>query len=171
MCEGRVSGARWSFLSSVAPVSRRLGPQGQEGSLLILVIAVVLVLSIGVVSVLHMSLNADTVAVKLEDSDQNVHGADGALEKAVNDVRDDPAECTASMTYDSYGVECSGPGTAGNPTRVVDLLATRSGNVVGKARVRFTDKDNGQPLTGYMVEVCDWLLGGTMLSENLKGCS
>ncbi len=139
-----------------------------------LVLAVVLMLAVAVVAVLNMSLNTDVVATKLEDSTRTIHSVDGAMEKAVNAVRNDPAACVAGSkeSYGDYDVECDGPAVAGNPSRVVKLFATIPGSddLVGAALVRYTDRESGLPLPGYTVEVCDWLLGGALESD-LKGCA
>lgn len=153
--------------------------RGQEGSILILVLAVVLMLSIGVVGMLNMSLNTDSIAVTMRGSTEAVHKVDGALEAATNVVRNDPALCGGIVPVTpqgAYNVECVQTSTStgpANPHRTVDLIASPDGTpgvVVGKARVRFTDYENGAEVAGYSVEVCDWLLIQAV-TNGLRGCS
>lgn len=158
-----------------------LADRGQSGSILLLVLAVVLMLTIGVLAVLNMTITAGRTATSLELSTKAAQRVDGALEKSVNAVRDDEAACpTQTGTTENYGdydVECRlapPPATPVIQSRTMDFFAYPAGstsNLVGKARVRVVDEANGVENVGYSIEVCDWLLGGTAATQAVKGCS
>lgn len=152
---------------------------GQGGSVLIFVLAIVLMLSIAVFGMINMSMNAQQLAVNMKGTTQSAHKVDGALEQATNEIRNRPASCMPSVPLPAgsdYVVECIGPNAAAadaaNPHRRVDLLAYKASepDLVGKARIRYTDFENGNQLTGYTVEVCDWLLMRAV-SNSFLGCS
>lgn len=147
----------------VAPVRRSVLRRGQSGSVLMFVLAMVLMLSIAVSVVLTMSLNSDTVAVKLEDVTKRDHQVDGVLEDTVNLVRNDKTQCSTGMTDGSYTVDCTST-DLGSDTRKVDLVVSDS-DVAGKARILVVD----DPTEGYTIEVCDWLLSSNV-TDSLKGC-
>lgn len=153
-----------------APV---VAPAGQAGSVLLLVLAVVLMLSISVLAILNMTTSTGKVANNLEIGTKNLQRMDGAFEQAVNSNRNDATLCPGTQTFDGFDIECQSVGTS-TDSRTMDFLATKAGTtepIVGKTRVFVTDKVNGQTNIGYSIVVCDWLLGSAMVNENLKGCS
>lgn len=131
--------------------------------MLLFVLAMVLVLTVGVAAILTTSLNTQTVADKLEDSTRTQHRVDGALEEAVNQIRNDTTICsttaTITVTVDStsYDVECTPVTTTEPNVRLYDLAASRTSEpiVTGLSQVKVID----WPSLGYKLEVCDWLLG------------
>jgi Tfp pilus assembly protein PilX len=163
-------GSEWGNAPLVVASAR---PRGQQGSILLLVLTVVLVLSIAVVGILNYSLNTDIVANELEQNTRGLYAIDGAMEEAVNAVRNDDTVCASALTIGDYEVSCATSAEA-TPVarRTVDLIATPSGSsdAVARARVRVVDEVNGQELLGYSIEVCDWLLADAV-TETLQGCS
>lgn len=147
--------------------------RGQRGSILLLVLTVVLVLSIAVVGILNYSLNTDIVANELERNTRGLYAIDGAMEEVVSAARNDDSVCPGSQTIGDFDVSCTSTSDVGpNDTdrRTLDLLVEDNGSVVGEAKVRVVDEVNGQALLGYSIEVCDWLLADAV-TETLQGCS
>lgn len=145
--------------------------------MLMFVLAVVLMLSIAAVALLRMTFTAGEVASGLSVSTRTLHSIDGAMEKAVNEFRNDALKaCDGSLTnYGTYSVSCidvvftTPPAPAG---RTMTFLAENGyGDVAGRARVRVVDAVNGQASVGYSIEVCDWLLGAASVDEELRGCT
>ena len=157
---------------------------GQRGSILLLVLAVVLMLTVGVLALLRMSSSTRSVADKLETDTRTLHQIDGRLEESINLVRDNTATCpTATRTQmvglsaSRFDVFCQGvldPAAADPPpSRTVDFEVIETGNTdpVGLARVRVNDEVNNERLVGHSIEVCDWLLGKQAVTEPFQGCS
>lgn len=181
----------------VAPVlpgedSRARRVRGQGGSVLIFVLAVITMLTLGVVSTLFVSQSMFRTSVKLEETATNVHDIDGAMEYAVNTVRRTTDMCNGELgngepgnplqvvhigsngDFESkYDVFCEAsvvpsgmtPPDPNEPVRYVDLRVARSSGVTdGKARIRVFDGGaTGDP--GYMLVVCDWVLTGPLVAE------
>lgn len=161
-----------AFRSLVAPGRSSRGC-GQQGAVLLFVLTIVLVLTIGVAAILAASLNSQSVATKLEDSTKSQHRVDGALEEAVNQIRNDTTICSTTaqlpVTVDSksFTVACDPVTTAEPASRVYDLSVTKPSDstVLGLSQVKVID----WPSLGYKLEVCDWLLGRNV-SVPLNSC-
>ena len=155
----------------------------QRGSILLLVLAVVLVLSIVVVGLLRMSSSTRRLSNRMETDSRTLHQIDGRLEEAINVVRDDDATCPPGtetrmigLSPSPFEVYCQGLAPAPSdpdppPQRTVDFEVRDSGDVVGLGRVRVHDEINSERLVGYSIEVCDWLLGKQAIGQSFKGCS
>ena len=155
----------------------------QRGSILLLVLAVVLVLSIVVVGLLRMTSSTRRLSDRMETDTRTLHQIDGRLEEAVNVVRDDDAACPPGtetrmigLSPSRFDVFCEGlPPAASDPDpppqRTVDFEVRDAGDVVGLARVRVHDEINTERLVGYSIEVCDWLLGAQAVGQTFKGCT
>lgn len=109
--------------------------RSQRGSILLFVLTMVLILTVAAISILAASLNADVTANKLQDSTKSQHRVDGALEEAVNEVRNDSTICSTTavlpVTVDgvNFSVACD-PVTVPTPppnSRVYNLVASKSG--------------------------------------------
>lgn len=157
--------------------TRRRAATGQRGSVLLLVLAVVLMLAVGVLALLNATTSTRKVADKLETDTKTLHRIDGALERGVNQVRDDddPATCRANMSLPDipgFNVSCILIPSTTPTSRTMDFEVENSENqLVGAARVKVTDEVNSQPLVGYSIEVCDWLLGSRAVQDTLRGCA
>ncbi len=166
-----------SSRASTRPSRRK----GQRGSVLLLVLAVVLMLTVGVVAVLRATTSTRVVADKLETDTKTLHRIDGALEQRINQVRDDanPAECPPgsglSRNFGDFDVRCIGipadPPTVASRTMDFEVERVDSDGLIGLARVKVADEINGEPLVGYSIEICDWLLGSRAVGQSLRGCS
>lgn len=155
--------------------------ESQEGSILLLILAIVMVLSIGVGSILTMTMNSSKVATRLEESTAFAHTVDGAMEKLANNLRhDEAALCPGTVElHEGIRAECLYPPV--NPQtldpglplgRRYEIQAVRDATdeLVAKGRIEVIDEMNGSSNIGYSVTVCDWLIGGIMLDENPHGC-
>lgn len=162
-------------------IDKCLKSQSQEGSILLLILAIVMVLSIGVSSIVAMTISSSKVATKLEESTAFAHTVDGAMEKLANTLRhDEAALCPGTVEmHNGIRAECTYP--AVNPQTIdpglpqgrrYEIQAVRDINdeLVAKARIEVVDEMNGSPNVGYSVTVCDWLIGGIMLDQNPHGC-
>lgn len=157
---------------------------GQQGSILLMVLAVVLMLTIGVLGLLRMTSSTRSVADKLETDTRTLHQIDGRLEEAINLVRDNTTTCPSNvdtqmvgLTPSPFNVFCRGVADASLPDppphRTVDFQVIEAGrpDPVGLARVRINDEVNSERLVGHSIEVCDWLLGAQAVTEPFQGCS
>ncbi len=168
----------------------RWSSRDQRGSVLLLVLTVVLMLTVGVLALLSATLNTRNIADKLETDTRSLHRIDGALERAVNDVRDndvtgsDPkctepdADQVTAINFEGYDVKCMWVGApldplAPPPARTMDFEVFEAGEstLVGLARVRVRDEVNTERLVGHSIEICDWLLGRQSVGESFQGCS
>lgn len=161
--------ARWDRHTFVDPART----QGQTGSVLLMVLGVVLFLSITVVGILSMTSATRATGHRLELDTRTLHRIDGALEQAVNKVRDE--RVCGTETFGAYTVICSLESDPADMTKRVMSFeaadAVGGGDPVALARVKVTDEVNGIEVVGHSVEVCDWLLGRKLHSDALKGCS
>lgn len=157
---------------------------GQRGSILLMVLAVVGFLTIAVLGLLTFTTSTRQVADRLELDTKAVHTIDGAMEKALNQVRDDDdldsdgqldicdGSILANATTGDYQVRCTPPTgwVEADETRVIDLEAIdANGGSVGFAKVKVTDWIQSTRVVGHSVEICDWLLA-PRASDQLRGC-
>jgi hypothetical protein len=152
-------------------------PRGESGSILYAVIALVFLLSLVGMALFKMTTTSGNVAVGSSRTTGSIRHIDSALELALNRVRADdtnpcppPAPSTSMLAVSGYAdpqdadpatldVTCQGSEASGE--RILDFQAMDGTKVVGRAKVRVIDHlDNGLPLRGQGVEVCDWLIGG-----------
>lgn len=149
------------------------GRRGQQGTILLFVLTMVLILTVAAVSILAASLNADVTANKLQDSTKSQHRVDGALEEAVNEVRNDSTICSTTATLPvtvdgmNFSVDCTPVTPAPASSRIYNLAASGSSGsgVLGLAQVKVID----WPSLGWKLEVCDWLLGRNVTAP-LNSC-
>lgn len=146
-----------------------------------MILAIVLVLSLGVASIMAMTMNSSRVATKLEESTAVAHTIDGAMEKLANNLRHDgSALCPGTVEiYEGIRAECLYPPVnpqsieSGLPVgRRYEIQAVRDADdeLVAKGRIEIVDEMNGSSNIGYSLTVCDWLIGGRMLDHNPHGC-
>lgn len=149
----------------------------QDGFVLMMVLGVMLMLSIIGLALLGLVSTTATATGSSIELGSALRDVDGALESAVQTWRDDASLVSLgtcggkTTTYRDLTISCGDAAPFTPEQRIMNLTATRSGGVAGMARVRITDKVNGQPVLGYSIEVCDWLLGSDATSANLRGCS
>ena len=158
--------------------------KNQRGSILLMVLAVVLMLTVGVLALLRATSSTRSVADKLETDTRTLHVIDGRLEEAINQVRDDETTCPpgsrtqmVSLSASRFDVFCQGVADPSLPDppphRTVDFEVVESGGtqIFGVARIRVSDEVNTERLVGHSIEVCDWLLGRQAVAEPFQGCS
>lgn len=144
------------------------------GVLVALVILTTVALSlVGLVSTTQ-KLDQGTAA-----SNKRIRDIDGALETALNQLRNATElagvtgiPCSSgTITIPAYlgiNVVCSNPTLSGvtNPNaayRVLQLTASSAGTAVGRATVRIDDQvGGGVKVVGASVTVCEWQIGGQL---------
>lgn len=170
---------------------RRCSACSEEGFILVYVLAIVVMLSIAGLSILSYTVTATKVSGRFTQVSATLRVTDAALDEAAKDLRanttivgagKDCATPPQTTTYevpdstDQIVVSCTNGAAFTNENRVMNLLAVRhpqvgADTVVGMARIRVTDvANNGTPVAGYSIEVCDWLLGTDATIAALKGC-
>ncbi len=158
--------------------------KGQRGSILLMVLAVVLMLTVGVLALLRMTSSTRAVADKLETDASTLHQIDGRLEEAINMVRDDTNTCPPgtrtqmvglpASRFDVFCIGLADPSLPDPPPhRTVDFEVIETGRTdpFGLARIRVNDEVNSERLVGHSIEICDWLLGRKAVTEPFQGCA
>lgn len=170
---------------------RRRSGCSEGGFILLYVLAIVVMLSIAGLSILSYTVTATKVSGRLTQVSATLRVTDAALDEAAKDLRANTAivgvgkDCASPPQVTTYEVpnstdqiivSCTNGAAFTNETRVMNLLAVRHPQVgadvvVGTARIKVTDvANNGTPVAGYSIEVCDWLLGTDATIAALKGC-
>jgi len=170
---------------------RRCSARSEEGFILLYVLAIVVMLSIAGLSILSYTVTATKVSGRLTQVSATLRVTDAALDEAAKDLRANTSivgvgkDCASPPQVTTYEVPsstdqiivgCTNGAAFTNETRVMNLLAVRHPQVgadvvVGTARIKVTDvANNGTPVAGYSIEICDWLLGTDATIAALKGC-
>lgn len=170
-----------------------MGPPraGDGGYILLYVLGIVVMLSIAALSILSYTFTASRVAGSMTEVSATLRVSDAALDEAAKDLRSNTSivgagkDCATppqTTTYDVPNstdeiiVSCTNGAAFTDEARVMNLLAIRhpqvgADSVAGAARIKVTDvANNGTPVVGYSIEVCDWLLGSDATIAGLKGC-
>lgn len=159
---------------------------------MLFVLGIVLLLGIVGLALLQLTTVSGRTAASASITSKAFRDVDGAFEVAIHDFRGDedlkggaPATCNGLSatdypmdgTSDVIKVTCTDGEPFTTVYRIMDLTANRvspggGSTLVGKARVKVTDRVNATDVLGYSIEVCDWLLGhAAAAGAQLRGCS
>lgn len=173
-------------------IARGRAPRHDEGGFILLyVLGTVVMLSIMGLAILSYTFTASKTTGGLSEAVVQMRVTDAAMDKAAQDLRTNPSivgaapkTCASELTVypvpgstDEIQVSCSDATPFTATSRTMNLLAVRHPQVgadttAGVARILITDvANNGTPVAGYSIEVCDWLLGSTYGVADLKGCA